>query len=247
MWWSQWAELKFHEARRNQILTQQDCKYSQITLYYSVSHKNYWVCCDSLDMARNDKLKAVLNEYFDSQSQEETEDMPQMVDEPVSLFNHLMNKSPYGQWSLTWDPACQEGQIQALVRCGPVSNASQYFMPVTSTKICLKLNGLWHGQVFQDSRASNFGQISKLSKILCLSYLFASFIMIWLNLNTLPDTRLNIIFFWHSRASNSNINILSWPEFELIPDFMPAMIICKFDGDPMKTEHARLDTVSFPL
>ena len=91
------------------------------------------------------------------------------------------------------------------------------------------------------------GQISNLSKILCLSYLFASFIMIWLKLNTLPDTRINIGFFWHSRASNSNINILIWPKFKLNPDFMPALIICKFDDDPMKTEHDRLETVSFPL
>ena len=41
------------------------------------------MCCDSLDMNRNDKLKAVLNEYFDSQSLEETGEVPMVTEEPV--------------------------------------------------------------------------------------------------------------------------------------------------------------------
>ena len=54
--------------------------------FFSVSHKNYWMCCDNLDMSRNDKLKAVLNEYFDSQSLEETDEVSMVTEEPVSAI-----------------------------------------------------------------------------------------------------------------------------------------------------------------
>ena len=43
------------------------------------------MCSDTLDMSRNDKLKSVLNEYFDSQTVEETDDKLQTLDEPVSI------------------------------------------------------------------------------------------------------------------------------------------------------------------
>ncbi|KAL5020858.1 hypothetical protein ScPMuIL_000013 [Solemya velum] len=33
----------------------------------SVSHKNYWMCADDLDMKRNDKLKSIINNYFEKQ------------------------------------------------------------------------------------------------------------------------------------------------------------------------------------
>lgn len=33
----------------------------------SISHKNYWMCADSLDMKRNDKLKSIINNYFENQ------------------------------------------------------------------------------------------------------------------------------------------------------------------------------------
>ena len=53
------------------------------------------MCCDSLDMNRNDKLKAVLNEYFDSQSLEETGEVPMVTEEPVRpsffIFFYLPN------------------------------------------------------------------------------------------------------------------------------------------------------------
>ena len=54
-------------------------------------------------------------------------------------------------------------------------------------------------------------------------------------------------FFLHSRASNSNINSLIWREFKLVQDFMPALVICKFDEDPMKTERAWMETTFYPL
>ena len=43
------------------------------------------MCSDTLDISRNDKLKSVLNEYFDSQTVEETDDKLQTLDEPVSI------------------------------------------------------------------------------------------------------------------------------------------------------------------
>ena len=42
--------------------------------------------------------------------------------------------------------------------------------------------------------------------------------------------------FCHSRASNSKANIPVWPKFELRRDFMPVMITCKFDEDPIKID-----------
>ena len=40
----------------------------------------------------------------------------------------------------------------------------------------------------------------------------------------------------HSRTSNTKINILSWPKFELIREFMAVLATCKFDEDPIKIE-----------
>ena len=39
-----------------------------------------------------------------------------------------------------------------------------------------------------------------------------------------------------SRAGNSEVNRQMWPEFELIRDFMPVLVICKFDDDWIKNE-----------
>ena len=52
---------------------------------YSVAHRNYWMCIEDVDMARNDKLKAILNKYFDNQSMDLTED-DDVQPEPVSLL-----------------------------------------------------------------------------------------------------------------------------------------------------------------
>ena len=51
---------------------------------FSVSHKNYWMCCDSLDKTRNDKLKTILNEYFDAQTVTEANTQPEILEESVS-------------------------------------------------------------------------------------------------------------------------------------------------------------------
>jgi len=50
-----------------------------------VAHRNYWMCIEDVDMARNDKLKAILNKYFDNQSMDLTED-DDVQPEPVSLL-----------------------------------------------------------------------------------------------------------------------------------------------------------------
>ena len=129
-----------------------------------------------------------------------------------------------------------------------------YFMPVSFIRMWLKLNGLWLGQGFcQNSRASNF----KIDSWIWPNFWTVQDIMPVLFIckfhNDLIKTKHTVWhkdkyrLFWHSRASYSNINILIWPEFKLVPDFTPALIICKFNDDPMKTEHARLEIISFPL
>ena len=42
--------------------------------------------------------------------------------------------------------------------------------------------------------------------------------------------------FRHSRASNTNVIILIWPQFELIREFMAVLATCKFIEDPIKIE-----------
>ena len=49
-----------------------------------------------------------------------------------------------------------------------------------------------------------------------------------------------------SRAKRSTVNSLIWPEFELVRDFMPVLVICKFDDNRIKSEGARVDIV-FPI
>ena len=42
---------------------------------------------------------------------------------------------------------------------------------------------------------------------------------------------MNIIFYHHSGARNSKMTDQIWPLFELVRDFMPVLVIYKFDGD----------------
>ena len=44
------------------------------------------------------------------------------------------------------------------------------------------------------------------------------------------------LIFHHSRASNSKVNIPIWPKFKLRQDFMPVLVTCKLDEDPIKIE-----------
>ena len=36
------------------------------------------------------------------------------------------------------------------------------------------------------------------------------------------------------KGGNSKVNIPVWPEFELISDFMPLLVNCKFNDNPIK-------------
>ena len=49
-------------------------------------------------------------------------------------------------------------------------------------------------------------------------------------------TRLNMVFFWHSRASNSKVESPIWPKFKHVPDFMDVLITCIFEDDPVQIE-----------
>ena len=48
--------------------------------------------------------------------------------------------------------------------------------------------------------------------------------------------------FCHSVASNSKVNSPIWPKIELIRDFMPVLVSCKFDEDQIKTEGISMET-----
>ena len=42
--------------------------------------------------------------------------------------------------------------------------------------------------------------------------------------------------FRHSRASNTEVNSLIWPKFELIREVMAVLAACKFEEDPIQIE-----------
>ena len=83
-----------------------------------------------------------------------------------------------------------------------------------------------------------------LSKILCLSRLFESFIKIQLPLNRLFSGHGQIWCFSELRAINSEVNCPIWPKFELIWDSMPVHVISNFHNDWIKTKRAMLRTRS---
>ena len=50
-----------------------------------------------------------------------------------------------------------------------------------------------------------------------------------------------------SRAANSAVLGLIWPNFELVRDVMDVLVTCKYEEDPIKNEGARVDTTFSPL
>ena len=50
------------------------------------------------------------------------------------------------------------------------------------------------------------------------------------------QTKKNVGFFWHSRASYSEVNSPIVSEFERLLDFMPVQVMCNFRKDPIKTK-----------
>ena len=50
-----------------------------------------------------------------------------------------------------------------------------------------------------------------------------------------------------SRAANSAVLGLIWPNFELVRDVMEVLVTCKYEEDPIKNEGARVLTTFSPL
>ena len=55
-------------------------------------------------------------------------------------------------------------------------------------------------------------------------------------------TRLNIVFFKHSRADNSAVRGRIWSKFELIRDVTNVLVTSKNKEDPNKNDGARVAT-----
>ena len=72
------------------------------------------------------------------------------------------------------------------------------------------------------------GPNSNSFELLCLSWLPASFTKIQ---SKVTEKSWIHHFFHRSRARNSKMTGQIWPKFELVRDFMPVLVICKFDED----------------
>ena len=48
-----------------------------------------------------------------------------------------------------------------------------------------------------------------------------------------------------SRAANSAVLGLIWPNFEFVRDVMDVLVTCKYEEDPIKNEGARVDTTLY--
>ena len=55
------------------------------------------------------------------------------------------------------------------------------------------------------------------------------------------------IFSRRSRAANSAVLGLIWPNFELVRDVIDVLVTCKYEEDPIKNESARVFTTVSPL
>ena len=54
-------------------------------------------------------------------------------------------------------------------------------------------------------------------------------------------------FFLKSRTHNSEMSCLIWLKFEFVQDFMPVLITCKFEEDPIKNGPEKSETPFSPL
>ena len=54
-------------------------------------------------------------------------------------------------------------------------------------------------------------------------------------------------FFRRSRAANSAVGGLIWPNFELLPALMHVIVTCKYEKDRMKNSREKLATPFFPI
>ena len=85
------------------------------------------------------------------------------------------------------------------------------------------------------------GPKSNSSKLLCLSWLPATLMMIRSKMNELawrhhfPHYKSMVILFNRSRAANSIISAPIWPKFELVRDFMHSSLLASIKKDRIKT------------
>ena len=91
---------------------------------------------------------------------------------------------------------------------------------------------------------------SNSSKLLCLSLLPATLMMIQWKMNELawrqhfPIVSLYGKFFRHSRAANSIVSGPIWPKFELVRDFMHVLVTCKYKKDWIKNNREKVTSFS---
>ena len=91
------------------------------------------------------------------------------------------------------------------------------------------------------------GPKSNSSKLLCLSWLPATLMMIRSKMNELAwSDHLPIISLWEifqtSRAANSVVRGWIWPKFELVRDFMHVLVTCKYKKDRIKNNREKVET-----
>ena len=70
----------------------------------------------------------------------------------------------------------------------------------------------------------------------------ASLMKIRSKLKALSIGQCQIWAFWHSSADNSKV---ARPDFELIRDFMPLLLISNFDEDPIKKNEDTIPGATF--
>ena len=143
-----------------------------------------------------------------------------------------------------------QGQITPkwIIRSGPNSNLFELLclssLPASLTKIQSKVTEKsWRPLFFHHSRARNSkitGQIRpkfELVRDFTPVLVTSKFDEDWIHSNW---EKMETSFFpiqsqWErSRANNSVVKSWTWPKFEFLRDFMPVLITCKFDKDPIK-------------
>ena len=95
------------------------------------------------------------------------------------------------------------------------------------------------------------GPKSNSFKLLCLSWLPATLMMIRSKMNELAwRQHFPIISLWecfrHSRAANSVVSGPIWPKFELVQDFM-LVVTCKYKKDRIKKQSRKGGDIVFPI
>ena len=97
-----------------------------------------------------------------------------------------------------------------------------------------------------------FGPKSNLTKLLCMSWLPATLMMIRSKMNKLPwRHHFPIISLWEifrrSRAANSVVSGQIWPKFELVQDFMHVLFTYKYMEDRITSNQEKVETPFSPL